>query len=136
MSVPQDSLIKLLAGGGGTNAAPGANPMSAAAPGNQPPAGGPMATPQPKEGVTQAGLVQVSLALNALEQALPAFGSATEEGKAVLSALKTLSGKFGRQRQESDKLVPAELMQLVQGAGPAAKSLGGLPPTQPAMPTA
>ena len=142
MSAPPDELMKLLAGGGGQNAAPGPNPMSAAAEGggNMPPPGGPMSTPQPKEGVTQAAMVNISMSMQLLEQALPAFGSQSEEGKAILNSLKSLSNKFGKERQNADKLIPAELMQLVQqipgmgGGSPAAKAMGGMPASQPAMP--
>ncbi len=134
-------LLQLLAGGGGRSAAPGANPMSAAAPSNTPPPGGPMATPQPKEGVTQAAMVNMSMVFQLLEQSLPAFGSQSEEGKAILSALKTLTNKFGSSRQSANSLIPAELMQLVQsipgmgGGSPAAKAMGSMPGMQPAMPS-
>jgi hypothetical protein len=130
--------MKLMAGGGGTGAAPGPNPMSAAASSNEAPGAGPMATPGPKEGQAQAAMVNISMVFQLLEQSLPAFGSQSEEGKAILQALSTLTKKFGEQRQKSDQLIPAELMQLMQtipgagGGGAAAPKAG--PPASPAMP--
>lgn len=139
MSVPPD-LMKLIAGGGGTGTSPGPNPMQAAAPGNTAPAGGPMSSPQPKEGLSQAAMVNVSMVFKLLEQSLQVFGSQSEQGKAILSALKTLTGQFGQDRAKSESLIPAELMQLIQsvpGAGggpPASQAMAGLPATQPAIP--
>lgn len=139
MSTPPDALMKLM-GGGGTGAPPGPSSMTAAAPGNEPPGGGPMATPAPKEGEIQKAMVNIAMVQQLLEKSLPAFGSSSEEGKAVLSALSTLSKKFGQERQKSEQLIPAELMQLMQavpgmgGGGPAAQAMGGMPASQPAMP--
>lgn len=138
MSAPPEELVKLMAQGG---AGGGGKPQQSAemlnAPGgNQAPGGGPMSTPQPKEGLAQAAMIQVSMALQLLERSLPAFGSATDQGKAVLNALKTLTNTFGKQRAESDKMIPAELLQMVQGmkGGPAAQAMGAMPPGQPAIP--
>lgn len=132
MSVPKE-LMDVVAGGG----KPGGPPAAAA--GNQPPSGGPMSTPQPKAGMEQAALINIAMVFQLLEQSLGAFGSPTDKGKAILSALKTLTGAFGNERQESEKLIPAELMQMHQavpgaGGGPAAaKAMGAMPPTQPAV---
>ena len=140
MSTPPDQLMKLMAGGAGKGDAPGPNPMEVASPNNEAPGGGPMATPGPKEGMKQAAMVNISMVFQLLEQSLPAFGSQSEEGKAVLKALSGLTSQFGKDRQKSDQLIPAELMQLVQsipgmgGGGPAQKAMGAMPPGQPAMP--
>ncbi len=134
MSVPSAELTKLMAGG----AKPGGPaPDALSAPGgNQPPAGGPMTTPQPKEGLKQAALVNISMVLQLLEQTLPNLGSATEEGKSVLNALKTLTNTFGKSRSEGEKMIPAELMQLMQGmkGGPAQQAMAGAPAGAPAIP--
>ena len=121
-------------GGAGVNTAPGPNPMDAAADANAAPPGGPMSTPQPKEGVTQAAKVNVQMASKLLEQALSAFGSQTEEGKAILNSLRLLSKQFGEGSDKAKSLIPAELMQLMQeipgaGAGPAGPK--GAPPMPP-----
>lgn len=142
MSTPPDALMKLVAGGGGTSAAPGPNPMKAAAPGNEAPGGGPMATPGPKEGEMQKAMVNISMVFQLLEQSLPAFGAQNEKGKAILAAMTTLNRQFGADRAKSDQLIPAELMSLIQsvpgagGGGPAATAMGAMPPGQPAMPQA
>ncbi len=139
MSLPPEALMKLMAGGGGASAAPGPNPGTAAAPGNEPPGGGPMATPAPKEGEAQQAMVNVSMVFQLLEKSLPAFGSQSDEGKAVLNALKTLNGVFGKERPKADELIPAQLQQLMQqipgagGGSPVDKAMGGIPPQQSAM---
>ena len=138
LSAPPEELLKLMGSGGG---APGgvASPGGAGAPSPSAPAGGPMCAPQPKEGMAQAAMVNISMVFQLLEQSLPAFGSQSEEGKSILQALSTLTKKFGASRQKSDSLVPAELLQLVQsipgagGGSPAQKGMSGIPPSQPAV---
>lgn len=138
MSTPPDALMKLM-GGGGTGAPAGPTTMSAAAPGNDAPGGGPMATPAPKEGEMQKAMTKIALVQKLLDQALPAFDGSSEEGKAVLEMLRTANKQFGEQRENSDRFANAELMELVQsfpatgGGGPAAQALGGMPASQPAM---
>lgn len=53
----------------------------------------------------------VLIALAHLEKQLPLLGSDSEEGKALLSAISTLSKKFSGKKSED--LAPAELMQLM-----------------------
>lgn len=139
-AVPAD-LQKLLAGAGGSAPPKGPTPSSANASSNTPPPGGAMTTPQPKAGLAQAAVMNVSIVFRLLEQSLPAFGSTSPEGRAILSALKTLTGAFGKDRQKGEELIPAELMQLMAtqmpGAGGppgAAKSLQGAPAGAPALP--
>jgi hypothetical protein len=74
-----------------------------------------MAAPQPQQGRTELGTVQVHIAMQILERALPMFGSTSKEGTAIIRTLSTLSRDFG-QRDTSD-LVPAEVMSMVQGMG-------------------
>lgn len=133
MSVTPEALTQLLAGGGGVAAQPGPSPATAAAPGNEPPAGGPMMAPAPKEGDTAAAMVKISTVFQLLEQALPAFGAQSDQGKAIVDVLKKLSGSFGEQRAGADQLIPAQLMELMQsvvgagGGSPAAQAMGGAP---------
>src|SRR5580700_7067561 len=109
MPGPQD-LIKLIAGGGGQKAAPMPN---AAPPGGPPPGGAPvgapMTSPQQNAGVQKAAMVDISMAMDLLEKSLPPFGSESEEGKSLLSALSGLSKTFGEKRDKAKPLVPAEL---------------------------
>ena len=136
MSVPPE-LMKLIAGGGGKGGVP---PMNPAAGGQAPtgPAGAaPMSTPQPAQGEKQSAMVNVSIAMDLLEQTLPALGSESEEGRTVLQCLAGLSKKFGHTRSKSQELVPAELMQMMQslpqagGMSPEAKAMGQQPMQMP-----
>ena len=136
--------MKLMAGGGG-KAGPAMNSPAAqpGAPGAaQPgaaPGGSPMSTPQPGAGEKQSAMVNVSIAMDLLEQTLPALGSESEEGQAVLNVLGALSKKFGHTKAKSQELVPAELMQLMSslpqagGMSPEAKAMGGKPMPVPGM---
>ena len=139
-------LMKLVAGGAGKGAT-GPTPQAAAAGANTPPTGSPMSAPQEQEGMQQKARVNINMALDLLEQAIPAFGSETEEGKSLLSALSTLGKKFGQKREGAGELVPAQIRQLLAslpqalGASPEMKALqqppaagGGAPP--PPMPAA
>lgn len=77
-----------------------------------------MSTPQANEGQQQEAMVNISMGMDLMEQALAAFGSETLQGKALLSALTTLSKAFGEQRQSGKELQGAEIRQLV-GSLPA-----------------
>jgi len=130
-------LMKLIAGGGGQGqkpAAPAPAPMGTEQ--NSPPVGAPMATPQPMEGAKQSAMINISMAMDLLEQSLGPLGSESEEGQAVLSAISGLSRKFGASKKKAEGLVPAEIMQLMQqlpqagGGSQVAKSMAGagMPP--------
>jgi hypothetical protein len=133
-------LMNLVAGGAGKSAAPPApgapagipgmpGAAGAGAPGGAMPVSAPMSTPQPKAGDKQNALINVSLAMDLLEQSLPALGSESEEGQTILDVLRKMSGKFGAARNKSQDLVPAELMQLMQNLPQA----GGASPMQKAL---
>lgn len=95
---------------------PGAAPGGAAGV-EKPGPTGPMPMPQDKEGLKEAARINVHIAMNMLEQALPVFGSETKEGKAILKHLSGLGKDFGD--SDTSDLHPAELRQLV-GAMPQA----------------
>lgn len=80
-----------------------------------PPTSSPMATPQPGAGLAQAARTSVQAAIDVLQQALPALGATSDEGQAVLNALKTLTKSFGRSESKNRELMPAEIMQLLAG---------------------
>jgi hypothetical protein len=69
-----------------------------------------MAKPQEKEGLKEAARVNIHIAMNMLEQALPVFGTETKEGKSILKILSSLSKEFGH--QDASDLVPAEILQM------------------------
>jgi hypothetical protein len=112
-----------MAGAGGGGAPPGgAPPMPGAPPGappgggnaqpNQPPNASPMSRPQNKQGLKAAAQTNVHIAINMLEEALPAFGSESKEGKVILEMLKKGSSLMGE--RDSSDLVPAEILQMVR----------------------
>ena len=111
---------------------PGADPSQAA----QAPVSSPMSTPQDNAGDKQGASAQVQMATKILEQTLIAFGSESEEGKAVLSVLSTLSKQFGETQDKGRALIPSEIMNLMasipKGAG--GQGQGGGQPPQPGMP--
>ena len=130
-------LMQLIAGGGGT--AGGAPPQPQGLPGAEAPIGGPMSTPQPASGDKQAAMVNLSIAMDLMENSLPAFGSESPEGAVILRALSSMSGKFGSARTKSKDLIPAELQQLMEGMQPspvqaAMAGAGGPPGMPPKMP--
>lgn len=125
---------------------PPAGDAPAPGPGQVPPAASPMSTPQPNAGEKQAAMLKVQQAMDLLEQALPDFGSESEEGSEIIATLGKLGKKFGgEKRARSNELMPAELMNLLsnlpQGPGgikpmpaaPAGMPPGGAPSPMPAM---
>ena len=118
MSVPSEVIQKALAGGGAGGAGAAGMPGAGAAAGGpaggsaavKPPSAGPMSSPQEKKGLKAAAMVNVHIAMNMLEEALPALGSENEHGSVILKAL-TMLAKITGKRDSSD-LVPAEVMQM------------------------
>ncbi len=84
MSVPQDKLMELMRGsrsaGGGSPSGvnmPGAGmapPPGAMSDAETPPMASPMSTPEPKMGSKEAAMINLGMAMDLLEQSLPAFG--------------------------------------------------------------
>ena len=93
----------------------------------QAPTSSPMSTPQPNEGDKQGAMAQVQMAVDLLEQTLPAFGSESEEGRVILESLAKLGKQFGEKREKARGLIPSEIMNLVASLP---KSSGGMPPQQ------
>lgn len=119
MSVPPE-IMKMMQGVGAGGAAPptpGAQPSpqmpgAPGAPQPNAPSGSPMSKPQDKKGLKAAAQTNVHIAMNMLEEALPAFGSESEEGQAILKMLG-MGGKLMGKKDSSD-LVPAEVLQMVR----------------------
>lgn len=120
MSVPPQVMQQMMAQKqGGAAGAPGQPPgaQPGGMPGQQGVAGGapqaaPIAQPQEKSGLKAAAMANVQIAMNMLEEALPAFGTESKEGMKLLDILKGL-GKLASKRDSSD-LVPAEVLQMVR----------------------
>lgn len=143
----QMMLARQQAAGASPAVPPGAQPAAAAPQGSAAPMGAPMATPNPQQGKQEHASVLVHIAMQMLEQALPGFGSQSEEGHAVIRTLDTLARKFGK--RDTGDLVPAEIMSMVRnmpqmgGGSPVQKMLiqqmqrgnmpapGGQPPQAP-----
>lgn len=120
------------------------NPDGAPPPGappamTPPPLAAPMATPEPKAGQREAALINVSMALDLIEQSLPAIGSETPEGSKLMSALSSLSSVLGPKKQKTGELQSAEILQLLQnlpqagGGSPVLRAMAGGPPNLGAM---
>jgi hypothetical protein len=119
VSVPPALMQKMMQGGGQAPPpsmqppqAPGAEGATS---GNAPPGGpaaSPMSKPQDKRGLKAAAQTNIHIAVNMLEEALPAFGSESQEGGKILSALKSLSGMVAK--HDTSDLVPAEILQMVK----------------------
>lgn len=105
-------------------AKPGVPPVAGA--GGAAPMGAPMANPAPAAGEKQGAMLKVQQAMDLLEQALPDFGSESEEGASIIQTLGNLGKKFGgAERDRSKELMPAELMNLL---GSLPKGPGGMKP--------
>jgi hypothetical protein len=112
----------------------GAPPPGAPPAMTPPPMPSPMSTPEPKAGQREAALINVSMALDLIEQSLPAIGSETPEGQSLMSALSKLSSVLGPKKQKAGELQSAEILQLLQnlpqagGGSPLSKAIAGGPP--------
>jgi len=113
-------------------------PPSSLADAETPPIGSPMSTPEPKEGEKAAARINIQMAMDLLQQSLPALGSDSEEGAAIMKVVKELTKAFGEREAKSKELVPAEIMQLMQtlpqagGATPEQRVAASAPaPTAP-----
>lgn len=125
----------------------GALPPGAPSPDVSTPMTDPLTTPEPKYGQREAALINVSMALDLIEQALPAVGSETPEGKKLMSALSSLTGLLGPKKARTGELQQAEILQLMQnlpqagGGTPGSKMISQSPPnlglmSQPPAPPA
>jgi hypothetical protein len=150
MGVPSDQLMKMMQSQR-DSATPGGLPPAPEVPSmgisdeSSPPMGSPMSTPEPKMGSREGAMVNVSMATYLLEQALPAFGSESVEGKQILSAIRTMVNILGPKKAKTGELQPSEILQMLQtlpqagGATPEGKAMqqapaipGMSPPPAPA----
>lgn len=98
-----------------------------------PPAASPMSTPEPKMGNREGALVNISIAMDMLEQSLPALGSESEEGRKIIGAIRTLTDIIGPKKAKTNELQQSEILQLLQtlpqagGATPEGKAIAQAP---------
>jgi len=149
MSVPPDKLMELMRGGQASAGSPvGEPPAGSMSDAETPPMASPMSTPEPKMGSKEAALINISMAMDLLEQSLPALGSESAEGQKALNAIRQLSGLIGPRKGKTNELQQSEILQMLQtlpqagGATPEGKAMaqapipgmpqaGGMPPTPP-----
>lgn len=146
MSVPADKLMELMKGprsaGGGAPSGMNMPGMAPAAPSDAetPPTASPMSTPEPKMGSKEAAMINLGMAMDLLEQSLPALGSESEEGQKALRAITVLNGILGARKPKVNQLQQSEILQMLQtlpqagGAAPEAQAIQqapipGMPPT-------
>jgi hypothetical protein len=151
MSVPPDKLMELMSksqAAAGGSPAPAPEGMGTMSDTETPPMSSPMSTPEPKMGSKEAALINISMAMDLLEQSLPALGSESAEGQKALNAIRQLSGLIGPRKGKTNELQQSEILQMLQtlpqagGATPEGKAMsqapipgmpptGGMPPTPP-----
>lgn len=139
MGVPSDRLMELMKSQGGQPATPMPGggqpdgPTSSLSDSDTPPMSSPMSTPEPKMGTREGAMVNLSMALDLIEQSLPALGSESEEGRAALAAIKSIGGLLGPRKGKAGELQQSEILQLLQtlpqagGASPEARAISQAP---------
>jgi len=107
-----------------------------------PPMSSPMSTPEPKMGNKEGAMVNLSMAMDLIEQSLPSLGSESPEGQKVLSALRSLTGVIGPRKGKTNDLQQSEILQMLQnlpqagGATPEGTAMSQAPsiPNMPPIP--
>jgi hypothetical protein len=134
-------LMRKQAPQGGKTAPPmPAPPEAAMSDASTAPMSAPMSTPEPKLGNKEGAMVNLSMAMDLIEQSLPALGSESEEGQKVLAAIRSLTGVIGPRKGKTNELQQTEIMNMLQslpqagGATPEGKAMAAAPPI-PNMPT-
>ena len=79
-----------------------------------PPMSAPMSTPEPKMGNREGAMVNLSMAMDLIEQALPSLGSESVEGQKALAAIRALTGLIGPRKQKTNELQQSEIIQMLQ----------------------
>ena len=151
MGVPSDKLMELMRGSRSAGAAapapslvpsevtgniPGSPSMSED---STPPMSSPMSTPEPKMGSKEAAMINVGMAMDLLEQSLPALGSESVEGQKALAAIRSLTGLMGPRKNKTNELQQSEILQMLQtlpqagGASAEGKAMASAP--IPGMPS-
>jgi hypothetical protein len=136
MSVPSEKLMEMIKGQRGAPSAapaPAAPDTSAQSDAETPPMSAPMSTPEPKMGSREGAMINISMAMDLIEQALPALGSESPEGAKALAVLRQMSGILGGKKEKTKELQNAEIMQMLQnlpqagGATPEGKAMAAAP---------
>jgi hypothetical protein len=149
MAASQDKLMELMSRGKKpATPAPIPSPMPTdnMSDTGTPPMAAPMSTPEPKMGSKEGAMINLSMAMDLIEQSLPSLGSESEEGQKALAAIRALTGVIGQRKGKTNELQQSEILQMLQslpkGVGPDAMGTppmagpagGGMP--LPPVPTA
>jgi hypothetical protein len=146
MSVPSDKLMEMIKGSRPAPTAPIPAETPASGGGEQmsdaqtPPMASPMSTPEPKMGTREGALINLSMAMDLIERALPALGSESPEGQKTLNVLRQMSGILGPRKEKTKDLQSTEIMQMLQnlpqagGATPEGRSMAAAPAIPGMMP--
>lgn len=143
MSVPPDKLMEMMRAQRAPEQPPPLD-SEASATDQTPPMASPMSTPEPKMGNREGAMVNLSMAMDLIEQALPSLGSETEEGQKALAAIRQLTGLIGPRKQKTRELQQSEIIQMLQnlpaagGATPEGRAMAAAPavPNLPPIPGA
>jgi hypothetical protein len=144
MSVPPDKLMEMIGKQQGNPAEAPPESNTAMSDATTAPMSAPMSTPEPKMGNREGALVNISMAMDLIEQALPSLGSESPEGQKALNAIRALSGLIGPRKQKTNELQQSEIIQMLQnlpqagGATPEGRAMSQAPavPNLPPMPGA
>jgi hypothetical protein len=144
MSVPPDKLMELIGKQQGNPAESAPENPTAMSDSTTAPMSAPMSTPEPKMGNREGALVNISMAMDLIEQALPSLGSESPEGQKALNAIRALTGLIGPRKQKTNELQQSEIIQMLQnlpqagGATPEGRAMSQAPmvPNLPPMPGA
>lgn len=139
MSVPPDKLMELMSRAK-TGSMSSEEPFEEQMETETPPMSAPMSTPEPKLGSKEGAMVNVSIALDLLEQSLPALGADSEEGKKAMDVIRSLNAMLGPRKNQTNELQQSEILQMLQtlpqagGMSPESRAIArqplpGLPPT-------
>ena len=146
MSVPPDKLMEMIRSqqGGGMPPAGAGTPPADAGMSDQStaPMSAPMTTPEPKLGNREGALINLSMAMDLIEQALPSLGSESEEGQKALAAIRSLTGVLGQRKSKTRELQQSEIIQMLQnlpqagGSTPEGRAMAAAPavPNMPPVP--
>ena len=76
-------------------------------------------------------MAQIGNCLDLMEITLPKLGAETEEGQAVMDALRSLAKVFGKHRSQMKELQPAQMQMMLRGMPAPGGPMGGMPPRGP-----
>ena len=118
MGVPSDQLMQMIKsqrdGATPSGIPPAPEGVTGMSDTSASPMASPMSTPEPKMGNREAAMINLAMAMDLLEQSLPALGSETPEGQKVLGAIRTMTSVIGPKKAKTNELQPAEIMQMLQ----------------------